>query len=98
MIDGTYSFEVEVPFGRKTGSVTLRTEGDVAYADIDAPIIGKQHMEGQVEGDTFTAQGSKKIKLVGTIDYTLKGELIGDILHITLHTSKGDYELDGVRV
>ena len=64
MIDGTYSFEVEVPFGRKTGSVTLRTEGDVAYADIDAPIIGKQHMEGQVEGDTFTAQGSKKIKLV----------------------------------
>lgn len=98
MIDGTYNFEVDVPFGRKTGSVTLCTEGDIAYADIDAPIIGKQHMEGQVDGDTFSAQGSKKIKLLGTIDYTLKGELIEDTLHITLHTSKGDYELEGVRV
>lgn len=98
MIDGTYSFEIDVPFGRKTGSVTLCTEGDVAYADIDSPVIGKQRMEGRVEGDTFTAQGSKKIKLLGTVDYTLKAELIGDILHITLNTSKGEYELDGVRV
>ena len=64
MIDGTYKIEVGVPFGRKTGTVVLRTQGDTAVADIDAPIVGKQHVEGRAEGDTFTAQGSGKIPLV----------------------------------
>ena len=57
MIDGTYKFEVDVPFGRKSGTLTLRTEGEAAFADIDAPMIGKKHMEGRAQGDTFTAQG-----------------------------------------
>jgi len=98
MIDGTYKIKVDVPFGRKEGTVVLRTEGDVLYADIDAPLIGKQSVQGHVEGDTFTAQGSGKFKFVGQIDYTLKGEVSGDNLHINAQSSKGEIALNGVRV
>ncbi len=98
MIDGTYKIKVDVPFGRKEGTVVLRTEGDVLYADIDAPLIGKQCVQGHAEGDTFTAQGSGKIKLIGQVDYTLKGEVSGDNLHIDVQSNKGELELNGTRV
>lgn len=97
MIDGTYKIEVDVPFGRKTGTVVLRTQGDVAIADIDAPIVGKQHVEGHAEGDTFTAKGSGKIKLVGQINYTLNGEVSGNDLVINIQSNKGEFKLRGIR-
>ena len=98
MIDGTYKIKVDVPFGRKEGTVTLRTEGDVVHADVDAPLIGKKHGQGQLDGDAFTVQGSGKIRLVGTVDYTLKGKVSGDSLHIDVQSSKGNLKLDGTRV
>ena len=97
MIDGTYKIEFDVPFGRKDGTLVLRTEGDTVYADIDAPIVGKNSLEGKVEGDTFTAEGSGKIKLVGKINYTLQGEVVEDSLHVSIQSNKGNFELDGVR-
>ena len=97
MIDGTYKIKVDVPFGRKDGTVVLRTEGDAVYAEIDAPIVGKQSVEGRAEGDTFVAQGSGKIKLVGKIDYSLKGEVSGDDLRIDIDSSKGEFKLEGKR-
>ena len=97
MIDGTYRIRVDAPFGRKDGTVELRTEGDAVLADIDAPIVGKQHVEGKAAGDTFTAKGSGKVKLVGKIDYTLEGEVVGDDLRIDIHSSKGEFKLEGVR-
>ncbi len=98
MIDGTYKIAVDVPFGRKEGTVVLRTEGDVVYADIDAPIIGKRQTQGHAEGDTFTVQGSGKVKLIGQVDYTLYGEVSGDDLLVNIQTNKGDYKLTGVRI
>lgn len=98
MIDGTYKFEIDAPFGRKDGTVVLRTEGNTVYADIDAPIIGKRHAEGVAEGDTFTTRGSGKITLMGKIDYTLRGKVTGDNLHIDVQSNKGDFELEGIRV
>lgn len=97
MLDGTYKIKIDVPFGRKDGTVELSTNGDTVSAEIDAPIVGKQHMEGHAEGDTFTAEGSKKVKLMGKIDYTLKGEVSGDNLHIDISSNKGNFTLDGTR-
>ena len=97
MIDGKYIIVVDVPFGRKEGTVELRTEGDTAIADIDVPIVGKQHVEGQTDGDTFTASGSGEIMLVGKVDYTLTGEVKGDDLHIDINSNKGEFKLDGKR-
>lgn len=98
MIDGSYSIQIDTPFGRKPGSVTLRTEGDTVLADIDAPVIGKQTTEGKVDGDTFTAEGTFKLKLVGKVTYSLRGEVTGDDLHIAINSSKGHFDLSGVRV
>lgn len=98
MLDGTYLVKVDIPFGRKECEVVLRTEGSTVYADVDAPIIGKRSVQGCCEGDTFTAQGSGKAKLVGRVDYTIKGEVSGDKLRIDIQSNRGDLTLEGVRV
>ena len=97
MVDGTYTIHIDTPFGKKPGTVNLRTQGDTVFADIDAPVIGKQSTEGKVDGDTFTAEGTFKLRLVGKVTYSLRGEVSGDDLNIVIDSSKGNYELSGVR-
>lgn len=97
MIDGAYKLKIDVPLSNG-GSVVLRTEGDATYADIDAPVIGKQHVKGRCEGNTFTAEGSKSVFLVGRIDYTLRAEVSGDNMRVYIQSNKGDFTFDGVRV
>ena len=99
MIDGTYEIEIDAPLGRKSGTVVLRTDGNTVIGDIDAPVIGKQHVEGGLEGENaFSAQGAFKLMLVGKIEYTLRGEVQGDVLTIVVKSNKGDFELSGNRV
>lgn len=98
MIDGTYRIEIDTPLGRKPGTVALRADGDKALGDIDAPLIGKQSVEGKLEDEnTFSAQGAFKLKLVGKVAYTLKGEVTGDTLRVFIESSKGNFELEGSR-
>ncbi len=99
MIDGTYRIEIDSPVGRKPGTVVLRADGDKAIGRIDAPVIGKQCVEGQLEGENaFTASGKFKLFLVGAIDYSLRGEVDGDVVRISIKSSKGDFEIAGNRV
>ena len=97
MIDGTYKIEIELLLSKKECLLTLSTEGDVVTAEIDIPLIGKKQAQGCVEGDTFTADGSVKLKLIGDIDYELKGEVEGDKLILDIDTNKGKFLLEGVR-
>jgi len=97
MIDGTYTMQIDTPMGTKTGTAVVRTEGSKAYADIDAPIIGKQKAVGTVDGDSFSAEGSFKIMFVGKVDYRMRGEVVGDDLHMVIDSSKGTFEIRGVR-
>ena len=98
MIDGKYKFEVDVPFGRKEGTIVLRAEGNTAFADHDAPVSGKKPMEGQGDGDTLTAQRAGKIKFLGNVEFTAVGTVSGDNLHVDIKSNKGDFIIDGVRV
>ena len=98
MIDGTYKIKVNVLFGPKNGTVVLRTEGDATYADINAPVVGRQTVKGHVEGNTFKAKGSGRILLLGKVDYDLKAEVSGDDQHIDIESSKGAITLEGKRV
>ena len=97
MIDGTYKIKVDVLFGPKEGTVVLHTQDGVLTADIDAPVVGKQHVKGKVEGDTFTAKGSGRILLLGKVDYDLKAKVSGDNLHIDIESNKGSIALEGKR-
>lgn len=98
MIDGTYEIEVDVPVGRKTGTVSIRTEGDVAFASVDLPIVGKQELQGRMEGDTFFAKGSFKPLLMKSVDYSLSGKVEGDELLVSIESSKGNFDIKGKRI
>ena len=98
MIDGTYNLTIGTPLGTKSGTASLRTEGNKVYANIDAPIIGKQQAIATADGDTFTAAGSFKVMFAGTVDYTLKGEVADDNLNIVIDSNKGTFNITGVRV
>lgn len=97
MIDGTYTIKVDTPLGKRPGTVILKTKGNVVYADINAPVVGKQTTEGTVKGDSFTTEGTFKLKLFGKVTYKLNGTVAGDNLHIVIDSSKGQIKLDGVR-
>ena len=97
MIDGMYNIEVDTLLGRRPGTVEMRTEGDTVFVDIDAPVIGEQHVEAKTEGDSFTAEGSFRVFLLGEITYTLHCEVKGDDLNIHIDSSKGVFELIGKR-
>ena len=99
MIDGTYEIMIDTLFGSKSGTVELHTDGDRAIGEIDAPVIGKQHVEGQLEGENaFIAKGTHKLKLVGEVEFTLRGKVDGDTLHVSLQTNKGDFNFAGHRM
>ena len=98
MLDGTYRIKVDTPLGSKNGTVILRTEGNTVFANVDAPIVGKQTARGHADGDTFTGQGSMKIMLVGAVNYTLSGNVSGNDLVVRIQSNKGTFTLRGTRV
>lgn len=97
MLDGFYNMEMDTPLGLKKGTIALRTEGDKAYAHIDAPVIGKKEFECQADGDTFVFDGSFKALLVGSITFVARGEVEGDDIRVTLETNKGTFTVKGTR-
>lgn len=97
MLDGIYIIQINTLLGRKTGSVKLRTEGKTLFADIDAPVIGKQRLKGRADGDSFTARGTGQVSFVGQVEYDLKGRVSGDNLHIDIRSNKGAFKFEGVR-
>ncbi|MBQ9042856.1 MAG: hypothetical protein IJ111_08570 [Eggerthellaceae bacterium] len=99
MIDGTYKIEVRNMIGPKGGKATLQTDGDKAIIDIDMPVLGKQHAEGQLEGENgFSAQGSFGLFLIGKVRYKLRGEVKGDTMHTLIKSNRGFFDIAGKRV
>ena len=97
MIDGTYIIEMDTPLGHKSGKVDLRTEESAVFVSFQAPIIGKQRVEGRLAGDSFTIEGSFKSLLTGKVPYTLRGTVTGDDLRIHIDSSKGSFDVTGKR-
>ena len=97
-LDGDYAIKLDTPLGSKDGTVSIQSEGSTVEADVDAPLVGKKHVVGTADGDTFTAEGTMKVKLVGKVDYTIDGEVDGDSLNMHIQTSKGDIDLEGTRI
>ena len=98
MLDGTYAFEVDTKLGHKKGTLEIHVQGSTAIGTLNAPVIGKKRFEGHADGDTFTAQGTIKLMLVGKIDYSVRGQAEGDELHIAIESSKGNFNLTGTRI
>ena len=97
MIDGKYNLSLELPIGSVDAKVDVKTEGDVAHFEFDAPLIGKRSLDGTCDGDTFTAEGALKLKLLGNIEFAVEGEVEGDDMYILAKTNKGEFKLHGLR-
>lgn len=98
MIDGTYTVKTEPAIGSKPARATLRTKGDVLFAEFEMSLIGKRKAEGHCDGDKFWADGTFKHLLTGKVDYALHGEVAGDTLTALLESNKGTIKLFGTRV
>ena len=99
MIDGTYEATIDTILGSQTGAVSLRSEGAKMLADLDAPVIGRQLIRGQLESENvFNAEGVFGLGFFGMLSYALRGEVEGDRLRIVLASGRGEYVIDGNRV
>lgn len=98
MLDGTYKISVDTPMGTKQGKITLKANGSQVSADIDAPVIGKQHVKGQADGDTFKAHGVIKMLLLGKHEYDVAGEVKDGLLTATISTKSGTFAVEGTRI
>ena len=68
-------------------------------ADLDAPVIGRQLIRGQLESENvFNAEGVFGLGFFGMLSYVLRGEVEGDRLRIVLASGRGEYVIDGNRV
>lgn len=95
MIDGTY----EVLIKGRRGTVVLETaEGGVLLASVKFPGLPRQKGAGTYEGDTFKADGAVKIPVVGAFEYELVGSVQEDLLEASCKTSRGSFQVAGVRV
>ena len=98
MVDGKYKIWVDTALGPTPGTIDLHTEGDKVIADINAPVVGKQRTEVQLEGENaFNSEGVFKLLLFGKIEYKLHGEVEGESLRVDIITNKGDIHLKGTR-
>ncbi|MBQ9000327.1 MAG: hypothetical protein IJ087_00540 [Eggerthellaceae bacterium] len=99
MIDGTYDIKITNLAGRPTGTVELRSDGGKVFAEIAAPVIGRQHVKGRLEDeDSFSAQGSFWLLLFGKIRYKLRCKVDGDSLRIAIRSTRGNFNFTGHRV
>lgn len=98
MLDGTYSLEVDTPLGTKTGKVILASEGSAIEIAVDAPIVGKQRLRGQVQGDAFTAHDQVKVFPLGKVNYEVEGRVFGANIILEIRTSKGNLHASGIRL
>ena len=98
MLDGTYKLAIDTPLGTKPGMVRLRVEGDKVKGAINAPVVGRQRFVGSLEGeDAFSAEGTLGLMFMGRIGYSLHGAVDGDSIRVTIESSRGDFNFDGVR-
>ena len=98
MLDGMYVVEVDTLMGRELGQLFLKTEGDIVYMSVDAPVLGKQRFEGRAHGNTFVIEGAWKLLVLGKVEYRVNGTLYGDDLALDIKTSKGDTRAVGIRI
>lgn len=98
MLDGTYELLISTPIGDKQGSATLSTAGDSLTADVKISGFPRQKGVGSFTGDSFTAEGTVKIPLLGKFEYRIEGSVQEDLLDAVCSTDRGSIKIAGIRV
>lgn len=97
MIDGKYEVNIDSPMGRIKGIIGLITNGENLSGYIEAMGSKNVFEGGKIVGNTCTFVGEIKT-MIGSINYTVTGKVIGDILDITANTNKGNFNIKGKKI
>ena len=96
-MDGLYEFNIKSPMGNMKGLIKLITNGNNLSGYIE--VMGKRNefTNGTITGNTLSLKGKASTGMMN-IQYTIIGNVQGDILNLSAQTNMGNFTLQGKRV
>lgn len=95
-MDGIYITQVNTPMGVIDGKIALKTVGQKVEGNLQ--LMGMNgNFQGIKKGENICEFSGKLNTILGSIQYNVIGELIGEDLKITATTNKGEFKLIGKR-
>ena len=96
-MDGLYEFNVKSPMGNIKALVKLITNGSILSGYVD--VMGKRNEfnNGVVSGNNLSLKGKISAGMMN-IQYTIVGNVQGDILNLAAQTNMGNFNLQGKKV
>ena len=96
-MDGLYEFNIKSPMGNIKGMLKLTTNGNNLSGYIE--VMGKRNefTNGTINGNNFSLKGKASTGMMN-IQYTVVGNVQGDLLNIAAQTNMGNFNLQGKRV
>ncbi len=96
-MDGLYEFNVKSPMGNIKALVKLITNGSILSGYVD--VMGKRNEfnNGVVNGNNLSLKGKIAAGMMN-IQYTIVGNVQGDVLNLAAQTNMGNFNLQGKRI
>ena len=96
-MDGLYEFTVKSPMGNIKALIKLVTNRNILNGYIE--VMGKRNefSNGIINGNNFSLKGKAATGMMN-IQYTVIGNVQGDILNLSAQTNMGNFNLQGKRV
>ena len=96
-MDGLYEFNIKSPMGNIKALVKLVTNGSILSGYVD--VMGKRNEfnNGTVNGNNISLKGKIAAGMVN-LQYTIVGNVQGDILNLAAQTNMGNFNLQGKRI
>ena len=96
-MDGLYEFNIKSPMGNIKALVKLITNGNILSGYVD--VMGKRNEfnKGVVKGNNLSLKGKFSAGMMN-IQYTIVGNVQGDILNLAAQTNMGNFNLQGKKV
>lgn len=96
-MDGLYEFNIKSPMGNIKALVKLITNGAILSGYVD--VMGKRNEfnNGVVNGNNLSLKGKIAAGMMN-IQYTIVGNVQGDVLNLAAQTNMGNFNLQGKKI
>ena len=96
-MDGLYEFNIKSPMGNIKALVKLIPNGNILSGYID--VMGKrsEFNNGVIQGKNLSLKGNLSAGMM-KIQYTIMGNVNGNILNLSAQTNMGNFNLQGHRI
>ncbi|MBR3674198.1 MAG: hypothetical protein IKN65_08020 [Clostridia bacterium] len=96
-MDGLYEFNIKSPMGNIKALVKLITNGNNLSGYVD--VMGKRNEfnNGSISGNNLSLKGKISAGMMN-IQYTIIGNVQGDVLNLAAQTNIGNFNLQGKRI